>query len=128
MIPQLDASFWEALDRLVDENRLVIDRPAGSRHPHMEDVVFPLDYGFLEGTTSPDGEGIDVWVGHAARCTVTDVACTFDLAKKDLELKVLLACTAVDSRRILEFHSTKWQKGWLITRPDASALADREPE
>ena len=38
-------SFWEALDRLAANSRLVIDRPQGSAHPRYPDLIYPYDYG-----------------------------------------------------------------------------------
>ena len=41
---------------------VIIDRPLGSRHPRHLDLVYPVNYGFLPGTTSGDGMPIDVYV------------------------------------------------------------------
>ena len=60
-------SFWEALDALVEGAEIVVDRPRGSRHPDFPEFVYELDYGYLKGTTSADGEGIDVWIGSDSR-------------------------------------------------------------
>ncbi len=49
--------------QLIVTNSLVIDRPKGSSHPRYPHVIYPLDYGYLENTTSSDGDGIDVWLG-----------------------------------------------------------------
>ncbi|MBO7403873.1 MAG: hypothetical protein J6V24_02830, partial [Clostridia bacterium] len=38
--------------------RVTIDRPAGSRHPELHDLLYPIPYGFLAGTIAPDGEPI----------------------------------------------------------------------
>lgn len=38
-----------------------IDRPLGSRHPTY-DYVYPLNYGFLPGTQSGDGEDLDAYI------------------------------------------------------------------
>lgn len=40
---------------------LVIDRPLGSKHPK-HDFVYPVNYGFVPGTESPDGEELDAYV------------------------------------------------------------------
>ncbi len=120
MICEVDTHFWEAIERLLAEHRVVIDRPAGSRHPRYPNVVFPLDYGYLEGTTTSDGEGIDVWVGHSKHREVTGIACTIDFAKLDLELKILVGCTREDTKRIADFHNTKFQSAWLIGRPESA--------
>jgi len=55
------SDFWEKLENLIAASNPVIDRPKGTAHPHYPDLIYPLDYGFLEDTTSPDGAGIDVW-------------------------------------------------------------------
>jgi hypothetical protein len=45
-----NVDFWGSLDNLVLSHKLVIDRPKGSNHPDFRDSIYPLDYGFLEGT------------------------------------------------------------------------------
>jgi hypothetical protein len=52
--------FWTHLDRLIATSRIVIDRPKGTPHPHYPDVIYPVDYGYLDGTTTIDGGEIDV--------------------------------------------------------------------
>lgn len=39
----------------------VIDRPLGSRHPQ-HGFLYPLNYGYLPGVPSGDGESLDVYV------------------------------------------------------------------
>ena len=41
--------------------RLEIDRPLGSRHPTYG-YVYPLNYGFVRGHLSGDGEDLDAYV------------------------------------------------------------------
>lgn len=79
--------FWTFADRLLAEHRLVIDRPKGSRHPRHPDYVYPLDYGFLEGTSGGDGAEIDVWLGSGA-ARVVGVFATLDPIKRDAEVKL----------------------------------------
>ena len=50
-------SFWQALDRLVAGREVVVDRPRGTSHPRYPEFAYPLDYGYLAGTRSGDGEG-----------------------------------------------------------------------
>lgn len=38
-----------------------IDRPIGSRHPEW-DFIYPINYGFVPNTKSPDGEEMDAYV------------------------------------------------------------------
>ena len=55
-----DQLFWQNLQDLVNRSKIIIDRPKGSCHPKFPEAPpYPLDYGFLEGTTSMDGQGID---------------------------------------------------------------------
>jgi inorganic pyrophosphatase len=44
--------FWADVDRLVQRHRVVVDRAANSAHPLSPQHVYPLDYGYLEGTRS----------------------------------------------------------------------------
>lgn len=108
--------FWEALDQLVAEGEVVIDRPAGSAHPRYPALVYPLDYGYLEGTTAADGAGIDVWCGKSGRSEVTAVVCTIDLHKRDAEIKLLLGCTSQEELTVLEFHNSGTQAAMLVRR------------
>ena len=103
--PTQSKAFWSALEHLVLSAELVIDRPAGTAHPGFPDTVYPLDYGFLEGTQAGDGDGIDVWVGTMSSQEITGVVCTVDAVKHDAEIKILLGCTEADVRTITAFHS-----------------------
>jgi inorganic pyrophosphatase len=112
----VDPGFWTALDTLVARSRVVIDRPSGSAHPRYPDVVYPLPYGYLEGTCSSDGGGIDVWVGSIGSSTVDAVVCTIDLAKSDAEIKVLIGCSMDDRQCILEFLNRGAMGAMLVER------------
>ncbi len=98
-----DQDFWSALDLLVETHSLVIDRPKGSHYPRYPETVYPLDYGYLAGTHSMDGSGMDVWVGSLQPRQVTGVALTLDLHKHDAEMKILLGCTPEEAQVIKAF-------------------------
>ena len=105
------------IDTLVNESRIVIDRPKGTRHPRFHSLIYPLDYGYLENTTSMDGGGIDIWQGSAVPATVEAIICTVDLRKRDSEMKLLIGCTTDEMRLVYEFHNqTEQMKGILIRR------------
>jgi inorganic pyrophosphatase len=108
--------FWSALDRLVASCEIVVDRPRGSAHPRYPDFVYPLDYGYLAGTTSPDGGGIDVWLGSLPERKVTAVICNVDLVKRDSEVKLLLGCTPEEALTILGVHNHDSQSAICIPR------------
>ncbi len=113
----MDTPFWSALDRLVDESRVVIDRPKNSAHPRYPHCIYPVDYGYLADTASMDGGGIDLWRGTSETGTVDAVICTIDLLKRDTEIKLLLSCTPEEQEIILAFHNdSEFMKGILISR------------
>ena len=37
--------FWNAIDKIVSESKIVIDRPKGTAHPRFPDFVYRVDYG-----------------------------------------------------------------------------------
>ena len=101
--------FWQALDSLISMSEIVIDRPRGTAHPRYPDFIYPLDYGYLQGTASNDGSGIDVWLGSQSRKLVTALIVNIDLQKRDAEIKVLLGCTPDECQMILAIHD---QSSW----------------
>ena len=99
-------AFWETLERLLTESRIVIDRPKGQTHPRYPELIYPLDYGYLEGTTAGDGDGIDVWIGSREDKSLSGILCTFDTLKRDAEIKLLAGCSAQDVEVILHFNDS----------------------
>lgn len=100
-----DTSFWLEMGNLIAADKIVIDRPKGARHPRYPELIYPLDYGYLENTTAGDGDGIDVWTGSLDRKTLTGILCTFDTIKRDAEIKLLIGCTQQDIQTIRNFNS-----------------------
>ena len=114
---EYNEQFWTALDELTSSSRIVVDRPKNSRHPRFPDLIYPVDYGYLENTLSMDGEGIDVWVGSGDR-KVVGIVCIVDLYKRDSEIKILLGCTKEEREKIYALHNaTAFMKGILVERP-----------
>ena len=100
-----DIIFWQTFTRLITTNKIILDRPKGAAHPRYPDLIYPLDYGYLENTTAGDGDGIDVWVGSRNDKTLTGILCTFDTLKRDAEIKLLIVCTIEDVRIIQRFNN-----------------------
>ena len=125
MDPTSPATFWDFLDDLVSSHSLVIDRPKGSHHPHYPELIYPLDYGYLRGTTSADGGGIDVWVGTSGNQAIPQideknlsaVILTVDLQKNDTEIKIILNCSDEELKTILRFHNDNKMRATLVRRP-----------
>lgn len=109
--------FWNILDEIVENHKIVIDRPKNTSHPKFLDYIYPLDYGYLDGTVSADGEGIDIWVGTSKERRVSGIISTVDYIKNDSEIKVLYACTQEEIQLIYRQHNrTKEMKGILNIR------------
>ncbi len=41
---------------------VTVDRPLGSAHPDYPDMIYPVNYGFIEGLTAPYGEEQDAYI------------------------------------------------------------------
>ncbi len=108
--------FWELADALVATHDVVIDRPAGSVHPRLSHVIYPLDYGYLARTGAVDGAGVDVLRGSLTAGRVTAVITTVDLAKRDAEVKLLIGCTPAEAALALSTHRQGLQGGVLLSR------------
>ena len=108
--------FWKALDELVSNSEIVIDRPRGSAHPRFPNFIYKVDYGYLKDTASMDGGGIDVWVGSGEK-KIDAIMCIVDLRKKDSEIKILVGCTEKEKLEVYKTHNeTQYMKGVLIRR------------
>lgn len=113
----MSKEFWSAVDKLVEESQIVIDRPKDSVHPKYPHCIYPVDYGYLSNTASMDGDGIDVWLGSSDSNQATAIICTVDHLKRDSEIKLLIGCTPEEKQKILEFHNdSEYMKGILIER------------
>lgn len=112
----MNDEFWNALDELVENSEIVIDRPKGTAHPKFPDFIYEVDYGYLKDTASMDGGGIDVWVGTDEKKTDA-IMVIVDLMKRDSEIKILIGCTEEEKQIIYQIHNeTEYMKGILIRR------------
>ncbi|MGC6173719.1 inorganic pyrophosphatase [Lacrimispora sp. 38-1] len=113
----MNPEFWAALDQLVNNSEIVIDRPKGSAHPKYPDFIYKVDYGYLKNTSSMDGQGIDVWAGTDKNKRIDAVMCIVDLMKRDSEIKILIGCTEEEKELVFQTHNeTEYMKGILIRR------------
>ncbi|WP_424951464.1 inorganic pyrophosphatase [Deinococcus sp.] len=114
----MNPAFWTLLDDLGASSSVVIDRPKGSAHPRFPENIYPYDYGYLSGTTSGDGQGIDVWLGGGDVTQLSAVLVSADLKKRDAELKLLLGCNPAEQQVVVD-----WPNGYpsfqclLVVRP-----------
>ena len=75
MTAQLGRAFWDEMASLIVSRPIVIDQPQGSVHPRNPDLIYPLNYGYLEGTLAADGDGIDVWIGSQGKNALSGILC-----------------------------------------------------
>jgi inorganic pyrophosphatase len=111
--------FWQNLEQFVASSQVVVDRPKHSVHPRQADLIYPLDYGFLQGTSAGDGDGIDVWLGSSGSRKLTGIINTADPDKRDAELKLLLGCSQDDIEAIKQFYNVTANMPCLILERSA---------
>jgi inorganic pyrophosphatase len=112
----MSSDFWDYLQRLVETSEIEIDRPKGSIHTRFKNSGYPVDYGFLSGTTSIDAGGVDIWLGSLGENKVVGVLCTVDLYKRDTELKIIYDCTEGEIHSIVEFINTDQMRAIYIKK------------
>lgn len=114
-----EAEFWRAMERLIADSEIVIERARGTRHPEHPQIVYPLDYGCLKGTSSSDGEEIDLFLGSESSRRLNGAFVTVDLEKRDCEIKLLIGCTADEIRTVDHFFNDyASMKGLLLLRKE----------
>jgi inorganic pyrophosphatase len=122
MNDKTEAEFWSNLETIINQDSIIIDRPKGTTHPTFPELIYPLDYGYLENMVSSDGAGLDVWIDDCSDKKPTALACTVDLRKKDLEIKILLGCSTENIETIMEFHNSGSMRCILLQRPNKEVL------
>lgn len=78
-------------------------------------MICPVDYGFINGTTSMDAKGIDIFSGEEKNKKLNGIICTVDLLKKDSEIKIIYECNQSEINSILNFlNSTNFMRAIFI--------------
>ena len=112
-----NAYFWQKIDTLYFSNRLVIAREKGSAHPMYHNLIYPVDYGYLEDTQIEQSEGIAVYKGSGSDYMVTTLVVAADILKKEIDVKLLVGCSPAEEEDILRFlNQTDFQKSVLVRR------------
>ena len=83
---------WERWEALIRRNGITIDRPHGTRHPAHPSIIYPMDYGYVNGTRATDGEDLDVFRGTAGT-GLAGAILSVDHRKGDREFKLLFDCS-----------------------------------
>ncbi len=110
------------------DSHVVIDRPRGRAHPRIPEAIYPLDYGYLEGTRSGDGEGLDVFVGTATETGVAGILLIADPVERDAEIKVLLNCSPDEVTAAYLFVRDVLGIGGLLVHASETVARARRPD
>jgi inorganic pyrophosphatase len=107
------------LEKIVNSNEIIIDRPKGTRHPKYQGFVYEVDYGYIKNTQSMDGGGIDVFVDSDKNMFLDSIVCIIDLLKKDSEIKLLIGCTGNEKMQIYKLlNSSEHMKAIMVKRDE----------
>jgi len=108
-------TYWDILDEFIKSNKVVIDRKKGTSHPRYENMIYPVDYGFITNTQSMDGNGIDIFIGEEKKKQINGIICIADRLKNDSEIKIIYGCSKNEIDIILDFlNHTDYMKAIFI--------------
>lgn len=112
-----NAFFWQKLDSIYFASSIVITQPQGSLHSTFANLVYPVDYGYLNDTLSQDLLGIAIYKGKGSAYSVEAILVAADILKKDIEVKLLVGCSQEEVDKILRFvNQTEYQKTIIVRR------------
>lgn len=111
-----NSKFWDMLDQII-QNGTTIERPKNTSHPKWNNMIYPVNYGYINNTASSDGAEIDIWIGSEPNPKVVGVINIVDIVKCEAEIKVLYGCTEDEMAAIYKFHNqTNGMGGILMKR------------
>ena len=94
MLKRLAAHLrWDRWEHEIRARGITLDRPLHSRHPAFPEIIYPIDYGYVNGTLGTDNEPIDIFVGTSDHGLAGAIV-TVDFRKGDVEVKLLYNCDA----------------------------------
>lgn len=109
--------FWQKLDTLIMSSQLILDKPKGTVHHQYANLIYPVDYGYLQDTFSVDTAPIYAYKGTLPTDEANAIIVSADILKKDCVAKILIGCTDAEIYTILKFiNSTEFQKAILVRR------------
>lgn len=115
---------WTTWERTIADHGITLDRPRGSRHPVHREIVYPIDYGYVNDTVGADGEEVDVFVGTTAGHGLVGAIITVDHRKGDIEVKLLVDTSANEVYLVNGFinFDKRLMEGILVLRRPMEAL------
>lgn len=93
-----------------------IDRPLGTAHPHHPDMVYPINYGYVEGVFAADGDEQDVYVFGTARPLLTYKGKVVAVLHRlnDCEDKWIVSLDGAPLDRDTILHSIEFQEQYYM--------------
>ncbi len=116
---------WGTWARCIKDNGITIERPRTTAHPDDPSIVYPVDYGYVNGTRGGDGDALDVFVGRGTTGLVGALLTT-DHQQRDREAKLLYDCTPPEvytAHGFINYDRTLLE-GVLVLRQEMRALWD----
>ncbi|WP_103028077.1 inorganic diphosphatase [Salinibacter altiplanensis] len=117
---------WTTWARCIETHGLTVERPRTTAHPEHPSIVYPLDYGYVNGTRGGDGDALDVFVGQGTTGLVGALLTT-DHRQRDREAKLLYDCTPTEvytAHGFINYDRTLLE-GVLVLRREMRALWNR---
>ena len=112
-----NAYFWQKLDTLYLSSGYQIIRKKGEVHPRFQNLIYPVDYGYINDTKSFGKDGVSVYAGSGNRYEISALVVAADILIKELDVKVLVGCTEEEVDQVLRFlNQTNYQKTVLIRK------------
>ncbi|WP_456425398.1 inorganic diphosphatase [Rhodocaloribacter sp.] len=123
-----DRFDWAGWETLITRNGYTIDRPYGSAHPRFPDILYPIDYGYVNDTLGGDGEEVDLFVG-SARNGLVALILTHDHRRGDRECKLIYDCTPEEVYLVNGFinYDRSLMEGRLVMRRPMRELWSKTP-
>lgn len=119
---------WTGWEALIERNGYTLDRPVGTPHPDYPRIIYPIDYGYIDGTIGTDRQEVDLFVGHAENGLVGTLLTT-DHRKGDREFKLLYNCAPPEVYMVYGFinFDRSHLEGALVLRHTMYALWQDAP-
>lgn len=98
--------------------RVIVDRPIGSRHPSYPDMIYPVNYGFIEGVPGGDGEDQDAYIlGIDSPLTeFTGEVCAVIHREDDNETKWIVTPAGISLSETKIYTDTLFQEKYFRSR------------
>ncbi|MBR6089849.1 MAG: GNAT family N-acetyltransferase [Anaerolineaceae bacterium] len=98
--------------------RVIVDRPMGSRHPSYPEIIYPVNYGFIEDIPGGDGEEQDAYIleVHRPLTEFTGEVCAVIHREDDNEAKWVVTPAGIRLSETKIASDTLFQEKYFRSR------------